>query len=156
MNFDINDFINDAFAAGKTPDEVAQSFTDAINAAVRKRQEEEAAKKRVAETVAQRKERLRALLLAAYDFAHTYYPKLVEGLTPEEVSTKTVDQLDGAMEQAYKEMPWGDIDNLFATCFPDSAAPAPKEKEKTTAAKDPAASIDDEIKALLKVLGIEE
>ena len=155
MKFDINDFINDAFAAGKTPDEVAQSFTDAINAAVRKRQEEEAAKKRVAEAVAQRKERLRALLLAAYDFAHTYYPRLVEGMTPEEVSTKTVDQLDGAMEQAYKEMPWGDIDNLFATCFPDATASAPK-AEKKPAAKDPAASIDDEIKALLKALGIEE
>ena len=155
MKFDINDFINDAFAAGKTPDEVAQSFTDAINAAVRKRQEEEAAKKRVAEAVAQRKERLRALLLAAYDFAHTYYPRLVEGMTPEEVSTKTVDQLDGAMEQAYNEMPWGDIDNLFATCFPESAASAPK-AEKKPAAKDSVASIDDEIKALLKALGIEE
>lgn len=155
MKFDINDFINDAFAAGKTPDEVAQSFTDAINAAVRKRQEEEAAKKRVADAVAQRKECLRVLLLAAYDFAHTYYPRLVEDFTPEEVSTKTVDQLDGAMEQAYKEMPWGDIDNLFATYFPESAAPTPK-AEKKPAAKDPTASLDDEIKALLKALGIDE
>lgn len=155
MKFDINDFINDAFAAGKSPDEVAQSFTDAINAAVRKRQEEEAAKKRVAEAVAQRKERLRALLLAAYDFANTYYPKLVEGVTPEEVSTKTVDQLDGAMEQAYKEMPWGDIDDLFALQFPELMADAPKAEKKTTA-KDSTASLDDEIKALLKALGIEE
>lgn len=155
MKFDINDFINDAFAAGKSPDEVAQSFTDAINAAVRKRQEEEAAKKRVAEAVAQRKERLRALLLAAYDFAHTYYPKLVEGVTPEEVSTKTVDNLDGAMEQAYKEMPWGDIDDLFALHFPELMADAPKAEKKATA-KDSTASLDDEIKALLKALGIEE
>lgn len=155
MKFDINDFINDAFAAGKTPDEVAQSFTDAINAAVRKRQEEEAAKKRVAEAVAQRKERLRALLLAAYDFAHTYYPKLVEGVTPEEVSTKTVDNLDGAMEQAYKEMPWGDIDDLFALHFPELMADAPKAEKKATT-KDSTASLDDEIKALLKALGIEE
>ena len=155
MKFDINDFINDAFAAGKSPDEVAQSFTDAINAAVRKRQEEEAAKKKAAEADAQRKERLRALLLAAYDFANTYYPKLVEGVTPEEVSTKTVDNLDGAMEQAYKEMPWGDIDNLFALHFPELMADAPKAEKKATA-KDSTASLDDEIKALLKALGIDE
>lgn len=155
MKFDINDFINDAFAAGKTPDEVAQSFTDAINAAVRKRQEEEAAKKRVAEAVAQRKERLRALLLAAYDFANTYYPKLVEGVTPEEVSTKFADQLDDAMQTAYAEMPWNDIDKLFAAYFPEAATATPKAEKKATA-KDSTASLDDEIKALLKALGIEE
>lgn len=154
MKFDINDFINDAFAAGKSPDEVAQSFTDAINAAVRKRQEEEAAKKRAAEADAQRKERLRALLLAAYDFTSTYYPKLVEDITPEEISAKTVDTLDEAMREAYDAMPWGDVDKLFAAYFPDVTAPAPKVEEK--AATNSPASLDDEIKALLKALGIDE
>ena len=155
MKFDINDFINDAFAAGKSPDEVAQSFTDAINAAVRKRQEEEAAKKKAAEVVAQRKERLRALLLAAYDFFNTYYPKLVEGITPEEVKTKFANQLDDAMEATYKEMPWGEIDNMFALHFPELMVDAPKAEKKATA-KDSTASLDDEIKALLKALGIDE
>lgn len=154
MKFDINDFINDAFAAGKSPDEVAQSFTDAINAAVRKRQEEEAAKKRAAEVDAQRKERLRALLLAAYDFTNTYYPKLVEDITPEEISTKTVDTLDEAMRQAYNEMPWGDMDKLFAAYFPELMADAPKAEKKV--AENSTASVDDEIKALLKALGIDE
>ncbi len=154
MKFDINDFINDAFAAGKSPDEVAQSFTDAINAAVRKRQEEEAAKKKAAEAVAKRKERLRALCLAVYDFANTYYPKLMEGVTPEDVETKFADQLDDAMQAAYAEMPWGDIDKLLAAYFPEAAAAIPKVEKKTAA--DSTASIDDEIKALLKALGIDE
>ena len=153
MKFDINDFINDAFAAGKSPDEVAQSFTDAINAAVRKRQEEEAAKKKAAEAVAKRKERLRALCLAVYDFANTYYPKLVEGITPEEVETMFANQLDDAMQAAYAEMPWGDIDKLFAAYFPEAPL-SPKAEKK--AAADSTASLDDEIKALLKALGIDE
>ena len=155
MNFDINDILA-AIQEGQNPDDLARSFTDALNGAIQKKKEKEEKEAAAQAAVAQRKERLRALFLAALDFARTYMPKLVEDITPADFEGEKLDKLDDAMVEVYDEMYGEGAKKVFPfwDSMWDVKVKTPKgEKESKGQGH---ADLDAEIAKLMKELGLSE
>lgn len=95
------DELTAALQNGANPDEIAKSFTDALNTAIKaqKEAEEKAAKKNKAR--AERVEALQGIIDAIEDFVEDFYPDMHDAKMFEDFD---VEELDKVVAEAYDEV----------------------------------------------------
>lgn len=95
------DELTAALQNGANPDEIAKSFTDALNTAIKaqKEAEEKAAKKN--KIHAERVEALQGIIDAIEDFVEDFYPDMYDAEMFESFDAK---ELDKVVAEAYKEV----------------------------------------------------
>lgn len=122
-------------AAGQTPEQIAQEFTDALNAAISKSKEDTVKKERVAAI-----QSIGDQILA---FVQKYYPKMYDESLRKQFDAA---DLDKVIEDAYNEV--NQMQSVMDKFFAGSV------KSKPTCAKTMRDS-DDAIKSFLKRYGLE-
>ena len=95
------DELTAALQNGANPDEIAKSFTDALNTAIKaqKEAEEEAAKKN--KIRAERVETLQGIIDAIEDFVEDFYPDMYDAKVFENFD---VEELDKVVLEAYEDV----------------------------------------------------
>lgn len=96
MEFNMNDILT-ALQGGQDPQDIANSFADQLNAAIRQKAEDD----KVASDKSYKIERVGKVLDAALDLLEDFYPDLY---TKEMRDAFTVEDLVEAMDEAYAEI----------------------------------------------------
>lgn len=96
MEFNMNDILT-ALQGGQDPQDIANSFADQLNAAIRQKAEDD----KVASDKSYKIERVGKVLDAALDLLEDFYPDLY---TKEMRDTFTAEDLVEAMDEAYAEI----------------------------------------------------
>lgn len=122
-------------AAGQTPEQIAQEFTDALNAAISKSKEDTVKKERVAAI-----QSIGDQILA---FVQKYYPNMYDEILRKQFDAAVLDKV---IEDAYNEV--NQMQSVMEKFFAGSV------KSKSTCAKTMKNS-DDAIKSFLKKYGLE-
>lgn len=122
-------------ATGKTPEQIAQEFTDALNAAISKSKEDTVKKERVAA--------IQSIADQILDFVQKFYPDMYDEKLRKSFNAAELDQV---IADAYNEVNQmhGVMEKFFAGSF----------KSKPTCVKTMMNS-DDAIKSFLKKYGLE-
>ena len=134
MKYTVEDMMK-MMAAGQTPEQIAQEFTDALNAAISKSKEDTVKKERVAAI-----QSIGDQILA---FVQKYYPNMYDEILRKQFDAAALDKV---IEDAYNEV--NQMQSVMEKFFAGGV------KSKPTCAKTMKNS-DDAIKSFLKKYGLE-
>ena len=97
------DELTAALQNGANPDEIAKSFTDALNTAIKAQKEKEAEEKAAKENKirAERVEALQGIIDAIEDFVEDFYPDMYDAKAFEDFD---VEELDKVVLEAYEDV----------------------------------------------------
>ena len=135
MKYTVEDMMK-MMAAGQTPEQIAQDFTDALNAAITKSKEDTVKKERIAAI-----QSIGDQILA---FVQKYYPDMYDESLREQFDAAALDKI---VADAYDEVNQmkSAMDKLFADRMTNKPAASPKVTKNS----------DDAIKNFLKKYGLE-
>lgn len=134
MKYTVEDMMK-MMAAGQTPEQIAQEFTDALNTAISKSKEDTVKKERVAAI-----QSIGDQILA---FVQKYYPNMYDEILRKQFDAAALDKV---IEDAYNEV--NQMQSAMEKFFAGSV------KSKPTCSKTMRNS-DDAIKSFLKKYGLE-